>query len=56
MDERRVPNAEEMDELDAHRFFTDLYARHLPEEEYNVCHPEDYVMEMPETGGASAAG
>src|ERR671920_1387407 len=21
-----------------------------PEEEYNVCHPEDYVMEMPQSG------
>jgi hypothetical protein len=29
---------------------TDLYSRHIPEEEYNVRHPEDYVMEMPQSG------
>ena len=50
MDEQRVPNLEEMDEQQAHRFLTDLYSRHLPEEEYDVRHPEDYVMEMPQSG------
>jgi hypothetical protein len=44
MDEQRVPNLEEMDDQQAHRFLTDLYSRHIPEEEYNVRHPEDYVM------------
>jgi hypothetical protein len=50
MDEQRVPNLEEMDEQEAHRFLTDLYSRHIPEEEYNVRHPEDYTMEMPQSG------
>jgi hypothetical protein len=50
MAEQRVPNLEEMDEQQAHRFLTDLYSRHIPEEEYNVRHPEDYVMEMPQSG------
>jgi hypothetical protein len=50
MAEQRVPNLEEMDEQQAHRFLTDLYSRHIPEEEYNVRHPEDYAMEMPQSG------
>jgi hypothetical protein len=50
MAEQRVPNLEEMDEQQAHRFLTDLYSRHSPEEEYNVRHQEDYVMEMPQSG------
>jgi len=49
MDEQRVPNLEEMDEQEAHRFHTDLYSRLSPEEEYNVRH-QDYVMEMPQSG------
>ena len=35
---------------EAHRFLTDLHSRHIPEVEYNVCRPEDYVMEMPQSG------
>ena len=50
MDEQRVPNLQEMDKREAHRFLTDLYSRHIPEEEYNVRHQEDYVMEMPQSG------
>ena len=50
MAEQRVPNLQEMDEQQAHQFLTDLYSRHIPEEEYNVRHPEDYVMEMPQSG------
>src|SRR5215211_3508378 len=50
MAEQRVPNLEEMDEQEAHRFLTDLYSRLSPEEEYNVRHQEDYVMEMPQSG------
>jgi hypothetical protein len=50
MAEQRVPNLQEMDEREAHRFLTDLYSRHIPEEEYNVRHPDDYVMEMPQSG------
>ena len=50
MVEQRVPNLEEMDEQQAKHFLTDLYSRHIPQEEYNVRHPEDYVMEMPQSG------
>ena len=49
MDERRVPNLEEMDEQEAYRFLTELLSNLDPEEEYNVRH-EDYVMEMPQSG------
>ena len=49
MAEQRVPNLEEMDEQEAHRFLTDLYSRLSPQEEYNVRH-QDYVMEMPQSG------
>ena len=41
------PNLEEMDEQEAHRFLTELLSNLNPEEEYNVRHQEDYVMEMP---------
>jgi hypothetical protein len=44
-----VANLEEMDEQQAHRFLTDLYSRHIPQEEYNVRH-QDYTMEMPQSG------
>ena len=50
MDEQRMPNLQEMDQQQAHQFLTDLYSRHIPEEEYNVRHPKDYVMEMPQSG------
>ena len=50
MDEHRVLNLWEMDEQQAHQFLTDLYSRHIPEQECNVRHPEDYVMEMPQSG------
>src|SRR5688500_3908103 len=50
MDEPRELNVEVVDEQRAHQFLTDLYSRHSPEEEYNVRHPEDYVMEMPQSG------
>ena len=49
MDEQRVPNLEEMDEQQAHRFLTELLSNLSPEEEYNVRH-QDYVMEMPQSG------
>ena len=45
-----MANLEEMDEQQAHRFLTELYSNLSPEEEYNVRHPEDYVMEMPQSG------
>jgi hypothetical protein len=50
MAEQRVPNLQEMDKGESHRFLTDLYSRHSPEVEYNVRHQEDYVMEMPQSG------
>jgi hypothetical protein len=50
MDEQQVPNLEEMDEREAHRFLTQLLSNHIPAEEYKTRHPEDYVMEMPQSG------
>ena len=50
MDAHRVPNLEEMDEQEAERFLTELLSNLDPEEEYNVRHQEDYVMEMPQSG------
>jgi hypothetical protein len=38
MDAHRVPNLEEMDEQQAHRFLTELLSNLSPEEEYNVRH------------------
>ena len=49
MDAHRVPNLEEMNEQEAHRFLTELLSNLSPEEEYNVRH-QDYVMEMPQSG------
>lgn len=50
MDEQRVPNLQEMDDQQAEHFLTELLSNHRPEEEYNVRHPDDYVMEMPQSG------
>ena len=41
---------DEMDEQEAHRFLTGLLTNLDPEEEYAVRHPEDYVLEMPQSG------
>jgi hypothetical protein len=49
MDGQRVPNLEEMDDQQAHRFLTELLSSLSPEEEYDVRH-QDYVMEMPQSG------
>jgi hypothetical protein len=46
--EPRVPNLEEMDERQVHRFLTELYADPSPEKEHELRH-EDYVMEMPQS-------
>jgi hypothetical protein len=46
MDEQRVPNLEEMDEQEAHRFLTELLSNLNPEAEYELRH-QDYMMEMP---------
>ena len=50
MDNQQVPNLEEMDEQEATRFLTELASNLSPEEEYRTRHPEDYVMEMPQSG------
>jgi hypothetical protein len=49
MNEQRVPNLEEMNEQETHRFLMELLSNLSPEEEYNVRH-QDYVMEMPQSG------
>ena len=49
MAEQRVPNLEEMDEQEAHRFLTELLSNLNPEAEYELRH-QDYVMEMPQSG------
>ena len=49
MDDRGVPNLEEMDEQQAQRFLAELFSRLSPDEEYELRH-EDYVMEMPQSG------
>jgi hypothetical protein len=56
MEDRRVPNLEEMDEQEAYRLLAELLSNLSPEEEYYVRHQEDYVMEMPLSGGASGGG
>src|SRR5215212_10981642 len=50
MDRQRVPNLEELDEKEAYRFITELWSDLSPEEVYEANHPEDYVMEMPQSG------
>jgi SnoaL-like domain len=52
MDDQRVvvPNLQEMDEQEAHRFLAELLSNLDPQEEYNARHHEDYVMEMPQSG------
>jgi hypothetical protein len=41
---------DEMGELEAHRFLTGLLTNLDPKEEYDARHPEDYVLEMPQSG------
>ena len=41
---------EKMDEREAHRFLTRLLSNLDPEEEHSVRHPDDYVLEMPQSG------
>ena len=49
----RVPNLEELDERQAHRFLTDVFiADPSPDAVYEANHPDDYVMEMPQSGEA----
>src|SRR5215207_11548524 len=41
---------DEMDEREAHCFLTGLLTNLDPEEEYDARHPNDYVLEMPQSG------
>ena len=50
MDDRRAPNLEAMDQEEATRFLTERASNLSAEEEYRIRHPEDYVMEMPQSG------
>jgi hypothetical protein len=46
-----VPNLEELDEQQAHRFLTEVsFADLSPDEVYHVNHPDNYLMEMPQSG------
>jgi hypothetical protein len=50
---KRVPNLEELDEKEAYSFLTDVFFYGPipdPEVVYEANHPEDYVMEMPQSG------
>ena len=50
-EQQRVPNLEELDEQQAHRFLTEVFFTDLsPEAVYQANHPDDYVMEMPQSG------
>src|ERR687889_2366921 len=49
MDERRVPNLEEMSEQEAHRFLMELFSNLSAQAEYEL-RDQDYVMEMPQSG------
>jgi hypothetical protein len=48
--EEQELHLDEMDEREAHRFLTGLLTNLDPEEEYSVRHPDDYVLEMPQSG------
>jgi SnoaL-like domain len=50
MEGHNVPDLQQMDEQEARRFLTELASDLSPEEEYQTRHPEDYVMEMPQSG------
>jgi len=41
---------DEMDEQEAHQFLGGLLTNLDPEEEYDARHPEDYVLELPQSG------
>ena len=50
VNEQQVRCLDEMDEREARHFLTELLSNLSPEQEYNVRHPDDYVMEMPQSG------
>jgi len=45
-----------MDDQEATRLLTELASALSPEGEYQIRHPEDYVMEMPNRESASGGG
>jgi len=49
MDASKVPNLEEMDEQQASRFLTEMFASLSAEAEFAIRH-DDFVMEMPQSG------
>ena len=49
MDKQRVPDLEEMNELQAQHFLTEMFTHLSAEAEYEPRH-EDYVMAMPQSG------
>src|SRR5215217_4971406 len=46
----QVPNLEELDEQEAYRFLSELFSTQTRAEVYQANHPEDYMMEMPQSG------
>ena len=52
MDQAQVPNLEQMDEQQAHRFLEEMMSDLGADSGYEVRH-EDFVMEMPQSGERS---
>jgi hypothetical protein len=53
VEHKRVPNLEELDEKEAYSFLTDVFFYGPvpdPEVVYEANHPDDYAMEMPQSG------
>jgi hypothetical protein len=50
MEGHQEPDLAAMNEQEATRFLTELASALSPEGEYRTRHPEDYVMEMPQSG------
>jgi hypothetical protein len=50
MERHQEPDLAAMNEQEATRFLTELAPALSPEGEYRTRHPEDYVMEMPQSG------
>jgi len=51
-EQQRLPNLQELDEQQAYRFLTELLSTKSRDEVYEANHPEDYIMEMPQSGEA----
>jgi hypothetical protein len=48
--EKQQIRLDEMNEREAHDFLTVLLTNLDPEEEYDTRHPQDYLLEMPQSG------